>query len=105
MIRKAFVMSVHPGCEAEYERRHKPIWPELEKTLRDHGVHTYTIFLNPETRQLFAYVEFKDQKQWDSVSDTTVCKQWWAHMRDLMPTNIDNSPISGELREVFHIEK
>ena len=30
MIRKAFVMSVHPGQEAEYERRHRPIWPELE---------------------------------------------------------------------------
>ena len=33
MIRKAFVMTVHPGCEAEYEKRHHPIWPELEAVL------------------------------------------------------------------------
>src|SRR2546427_4378337 len=30
MIRKAFRMSVHPGGEHEYERRHNPIWPEFE---------------------------------------------------------------------------
>jgi L-rhamnose mutarotase len=26
--RKAFVMSVNPGAEQEYEKRHNPIWPE-----------------------------------------------------------------------------
>ena len=105
MIRKAFAMSVHPGREAEYERRHSPIWPELEKTLKDHGVHTYTIFLDPETRRLFAYVEYEDQKQWDAVAEMAVCKRWWAHMKELMPSNPDNSPVSKELHEVFHIEK
>ena len=104
MIRKAFLMSICPGREVEYEARHSPIWPELEKTLMEHGVHTYTIFLHPETRQLFAYVEFEDQKQWDAVADTSVCKRWWKHMKELMPSNPDNSPVSEELREVFHIE-
>ena len=52
MIRKAFVLSVHEGHEAEYERRHRPIWPELEAVLRSHGVHTYSIFLHPGTRQV-----------------------------------------------------
>ncbi len=57
MIRKAFVMSVHPGQEAEYERRHQPIWPELEAVLRRHGVRSYSIFLDKDTRQLFGYAE------------------------------------------------
>ena len=51
-IRKAFVMSVNPSAEHEYEKRHNPIWPELEKVLKDHGVSNYSIFLHPETRQL-----------------------------------------------------
>jgi len=105
MIRKAFVMSVYSGCETEYEKRHNPIWPELEKNLRDHGVSTYSIFLHPSTRQLFAYVEFESEAQWDAVSRTPICRSWWAHMRELMPSNQDNSPVSEELREVFHIEK
>jgi L-rhamnose mutarotase len=104
-IRKAFVMTVNAGQEAEYQRRHTPIWPELEETLKKHGVVTYTIFLLPETRQLFGYVEFEDQAQWDAVAKTAVCQRWWKHMKEIMPSNPDNSPISTELKEVFHIEK
>lgn len=104
MIRKAFVMSVNPGQEAEYEQRHSPIWPELEETLKAHGAHNYSIFLHAETRQLFAYVEVEDQARWDAIAQTDVCKRWWAHMKDIMPSNPDNSPIGVELREVFHID-
>ena len=50
MIRKAFVMSVNAGCETEYERRHNPIWADLEAVLKSHGAHNYSIFLHPETR-------------------------------------------------------
>jgi len=48
-MRKAFRMSVHPGREAEYARRHQPIWAELEAVLRAHGVREYSIFLDPDT--------------------------------------------------------
>ena len=105
MIRKAFVMSVHPGREAEYEARHNPIWSELEETLKDYSVSTYTIFLHTGTRQLFAYVEVEDQAKWDAIAETSICKRWWTYMRELMPSNPDDSPVSEELREVFHIEK
>ena len=60
MIRQAFVMSVHAGSEVEYEKRHRPIWPDLERVLKSHGVHNYSIFLLAETRQLFAYAEIED---------------------------------------------
>ena len=103
MIRKAFVMSVNAGQEAEYERRHRPIWQELEQTLKAHGVHTYSIFLHPQTHQLFGYVEIEDLQRWNAIASTDVCKRWWAHMKDVMPSNPDNSPVSLELREVFHL--
>lgn len=105
MIRKAFVMSVHAGCEAEYVRRHQPIWPELEAVLLARGVKTYSIFLHPETRQLFAYVEFADEAQRQAIAQTDVCLRWWTHMRDLMPSNPDHSPVSLPLPEIFHIER
>lgn len=104
MTRKAFVMSVRRGYEAEYERRHNPIWPELEKALREHGVHSYSIFLHPETRQLFAYVEVEDEARWNAIAETEICRSWWAYMKEIMPSNPDNSPISQPLREVFHID-
>ena len=104
MIRKAFVMSVNEGREGEYERRHNPIWPELEEALKAHGVTSYSIFLCPGTRQLFAYAEIEDEERWDAIAETQVCKKWWAHMKEIMPSNPDASPVSDELREVFHIE-
>ena len=104
MIRKAFVMEVNPDQHEEYQKRHSPIWPELEDVLRSHGVHNYSIFLNPETSQLFAYVEIEDESRWQSIAQTDVCRKWWAHMREIMPSNPDNSPISKDLQEVFHID-
>ncbi len=104
MIRKAFVMSVNAGREEEYERRHRPIWPELEQVLRNHGVHNYSIFLHEETRQLFGYAEIEDEAKWAAIAETPECRRWWAHMKELMPSHPDNSPVSVGLREVFHID-
>jgi L-rhamnose mutarotase len=104
MIRKAFVMSVHPGAEAEYARRHQPIWRELEDVLRAHGVHNYSIFLHADTRQLFAYAEIEDEARWEAIAQTGVCQRWWKHMADVMPANPDHSPVATGLKEVFHLD-
>lgn len=104
MIRKAFVMSVNVGAEDEYVRRHNPIWPELEAELRAHGVREYSIFLHAETRMLFAYVVVEDEARWEAIARTAACRRWWAHMREIMPSNADDSPVSVELREVFRLE-
>ena len=98
-------MSLHAGREQEYVRRHQPIWPELEGTLLAHGVNSYSIFLDPNTNDLFAYVEFESEERWEAVAATEVCQRWWAQMRDLMPSHDDNSPVTMSLDEVFHIER
>ncbi|MFC1671730.1 L-rhamnose mutarotase [Planctomycetota bacterium] len=103
MIRKAFIMQVNPDQHAEYEKRHNPIWPELETVLKEHGVHNYSIFLDPDTSVLFAYAEIEDEERWNAIAQTEICQKWWAHMGDIMPSNPDNSPVSRDVREVFHI--
>lgn len=104
MIRKAFKMFVNPDAQAEYERRHKPIWKQLEEALVEHGVLNYSIYLDQQTSELFAYAEIESEERWQAIASTEICQLWWRHMRDLMPVNPDNSPRSVELREVFHIE-
>lgn len=105
MIRKAFRMSVHAGAVAEYERRHRQIWRDLEEALLDHGVHTYSIYVDPDSLDLFAYVEVESEEQWNGVASTDACRRWWQFMREIMPTNADASPVSRDLREVFHLER
>lgn len=97
-------MSVHPGQQDEYIRRHQPIWPELESTLRAHGVHSYSIFLDKDTNDLFAYVEFESEERWEAIAATGVCRRWWRHMSDVTPSSPDATPITRTLNEVFHID-
>lgn len=104
MIRRAFRMSVNPGQQVEYERRHTPIWKELEETLVAHGVRSYSIYLDPATNDLFAYAEIESEERWKQIASTDVCQRWWRHMRDVMPSNPDASPVASDLREVFHME-
>ena len=58
MIRKAFVMQVNPDAHEEYQRRHNPIWPELEAVLKAHGqgisfgLHRFHVVLDDGTPRL-----------------------------------------------------
>src|SRR5262245_7161569 len=104
MIRKAFLMTLKPDLQAEYERRHNPIWPELAAVLREHGVCNYSIFLDRRTDRLFAYAEIESEEQWRQIAQTEVCQRWWRQMEDLMFTNEDLSPLATDLTEVFHLD-
>lgn len=104
VIRKAFVMSVYPDCHEEYKKRHDEIWSELTEVLSKHGASRYSIFLDEESNNLFAYVEIEDQTNWDKVAETDVCKRWWDYMKDIMVTNDNNSPSSKELKSVFFMK-
>lgn len=105
MIRKAFLMTLKPGAEIEYEKRHNPIWPELQEVLNSHGVQTYSIFYDRSSElRLFAYAEIESEELWERIAQTDVCRRWWSYMKDLMLTNADDSPVAIDLREVFHLE-
>ena len=104
MIRKAFRMSVHPGMHQEYENRHNPIWQDLQDVLKSHGVHNYSIFLDPADGSLFAYVEIEDEARWAAIAQTEACRRWWQYMREVMPAHADGSPVGAGLREVFHLD-
>lgn len=104
MIRKAFVMQVNPDAHAQYQQRHSPIWPELAETLKAHGAHHYSIFLDEKRNLLFGVVEIESEARWDAVAQTEICQRWWKHMADVMPANADNSPVSNVLKPVFYLD-
>lgn len=103
-MRKAFLMKVNADAHDEYERRHTPIWDDLRQVLKAHGVSNYSIFLDAATSQLFGYAEIESEERWAAIAETDECKRWWAFMKDIMPSNSDNSPVSVELHEVFHLD-
>ena len=104
MEKIAFVMQLKPGFEHEYQKRHDDIWPALEKELRDAGVSDYSIFLHPETLQLFGVLKREDNHTMDDLPQTQIMQRWWRHMADIMDTHADNSPVTTPLNKVFHLE-
>lgn len=104
MMQKAFKMKLYPGQEAEYEKRHNALWPEMKKMIHEHGGTNYSIFLDKETLTLFGYIEIEDEKLWDESADTAINRKWWDYMADIMETNPDNSPVSIDLKELFHLD-
>jgi L-rhamnose mutarotase len=76
-------MKLKPKVEEEYKRRHDEIWPEMVKELSQTGIHDYTIFLDRETRTLFAYQKLHNRNTAAELPDKDVVKRWWDYMKDL----------------------
>ena len=91
MKREAFKMYLKPGCEAEYERRHAAIWPEMKALLAKNGVFDYSIYWDKEAGS-------------QDLGSQEIVQKWWDYMADIMEVNPDNSPVSIPLKEVFHMD-
>lgn len=104
MKREAFKMYLKPGMEAEYQRRHAAIWPEIVKMLKDGGVFDYSIYWDKETNILFAFQKTEGDGGSQDMGTDLICQKWWDYMADIMDTNPDNSPVSIPLKEVFHMD-
>jgi L-rhamnose mutarotase len=101
--RYAFKMFLNRGCAAEYRRRHDAIWPELAGLLGEAGVSNYSIHLDEETSILFAYLERSEDHRMVALADHPVMRRWWDHMKDIMRTHSDDSPVAIPLAEMFHL--
>lgn len=101
---KTFKMKLYPGFEAEYERRHNLLWPEMIDMIHEYGGKNYTISLDPETLILFGYIEIESEEKWTESADTAINRKWWDFMADIMETNPDNSPVSKDLKVLFHLD-
>lgn len=97
----AFRMQLKSGFETEYQRRHNELWPELRAALMDAGIVEYRIFLDPDTRSLFAYQRLVPGADTSGLPNLPIVKKWWAYMADLMDVHPDNEPVAVVCPEVF----
>ncbi len=106
MIRKAFMIRAKPGMAMEYQRRHNPIWPDLKKVLKAHGIHNYSIFLQEDSGALFGYMEVENEEIFHKIGESEVARQWWKYMTEVLVCESDESPKAKEvmLKEVFHLD-
>jgi L-rhamnose mutarotase len=104
MKRLALKMKLFPGQKEEYSRRHDELWPEMKTLLKETGFSDYSIWLDEETNILFANFKIDNPSNLDDLPNHPTIKRWWEYMADIMDSNVDNSPISTPLEEVFYFE-
>lgn len=97
MVRKGFKMKLYSGMEAEYEKRHNELWPEMQEMIHEYGGRNYTIFLDRETLVLYGYIEVEDPEKWDQSADTAINRKWW----DFQAVKDYDAVISGQLRRIY----
>lgn len=96
-------MHLKTGHAAAYRERHDALWPELHQLLKEAGVSEYSIFIDEETDTLFAFQKVSGEGGSQDLASHPIVQKWWAFMADIMETNVDNSPVSVPLREVFYL--
>ena len=101
---KGFKMYLNDGMEKEYKRRHDELWPEMKEMIHEFGGKNYSIFLDRDTNVLFGYIEIESEEKWANSADTAICRKWWDYMADITKVNPDNSPVSIDLVDVFHLD-
>lgn len=103
MQKIATKMQLNRGQMQEYRKRHNPIWPELATMLKSYGISDYSIFLDEETYILFAVFTVDKPEKLAHLKSEKIMQTWWDYMKDVMPTNPDNSPIAVSLTEMFFL--
>ena len=101
---KVFKMKLYEGMAEEYEKRHNALWQEMKDMIHEYGGKNYSIFLDKDTNVLFGYIEIESEERWNMSADTEICRKWWHFMADIMETNPDESPVSEDLKPVFHLD-
>lgn len=105
MERINFRIQLNEGFKEEYEKRHNPVWEELESQFLNNGVIEYNIFMDDDTNEIFGVITVESKQHWEEIGKSDVVARWRKHMDTIFAKNADGSVKMTRMREVFHIMK
>jgi L-rhamnose mutarotase len=106
MARYCFQLQVRPELLDEYRERHRAVWPDMLRALRDTGWRNYSIFARPDGL-LVGYVEADDlDAAQQAMARTEVNARWQAEMSKYFVGLDGRGPDESFLllEEIFHLE-
>jgi L-rhamnose mutarotase len=101
-MRYGFHLTIRKEMKDEYIKRHKNVWPELLKVLKEAGVTNYSIFI--DGTDIFGYWECEDlNRTLRIINNDDVNRKWQEFMGDVIITPAENRTGSS-IMEVFHLD-
>jgi L-rhamnose mutarotase len=104
MERALFYLRIFPGTEAEYDRRHAEIWPELVTEIRESGIHNFSGFRRGTDVWYYGEYEPDARTAFGIHGPKPANQRWNRYFRDVIA---QISTDSGDLifyDEVFHTD-
>jgi L-rhamnose mutarotase len=105
MKRICFVLQVRPERLDEYKERHRAVWPEMQRALRETGWGNYSLFLRPDGL-LVGYLETDDfERARHGMAALEVNQRWQSEMSSFFvnPPGVAPDQAMLPLEEVFHL--
>lgn len=99
----AFCLRLRAGCEAEYQRRHDALWPDMRQALQDAGLLHYEIHLEPQSLMLFGFMVRRDNHDMDALPQHPAWQRWQRHMADILVQE-DGLPLRVPLQRMFLLQ-
>jgi L-rhamnose mutarotase len=104
MERGLFYLRIFPGTEAEYDRRHRAIWPELAEAIRSSGIRTMSGFRRGTDVWYYVECEPDIRTAFAAHGPKPVNQRWNDEFRTIIA---EMAGPDGDLlwyREVFHAD-
>jgi L-rhamnose mutarotase len=105
--RICFLLQIRPDKLAEYEERHRAVWPEMQEALRETGWRNYSLFLRPDGL-LVGYLETEDfEAAKRGMAEKEVNTRWQREMAEYFvdPEGVAKGSAFGPLKQVFHLDQ
>ena len=102
MKRACFGLRLYPGTEAEYDRRHAEIWPELKAAIREAGIQNLSAFRRGTEVWCYAECHPDARTAFARLGATKVNANWDDSFR---PIIAELTAADGEriwFQEIFH---
>ena len=77
---------------------------EILELLKHNGVEVYSLFLDRESETVYAFQKIKKDINSQGLGHHEIIQKWWFYMSDIMECNLDHSPVSIKLDEIFYLE-
>ena len=106
MQRVCFLLNVRPEKLEEYKARHREVWPEMIRALRNSGWTNYSLFLRQDGL-LVGYLETPNfEEAVAEMQRREVNKRWQREMAPFFILPNGGGPDQGmvPLEEIFHID-
>ena len=100
--RCCFHFSIRPGTEAEYQRRHDDLWPELAAAITEAGFTNYTLFRTGTSITAYCECVPTAAAAFARLGATDVNARWAAYFADIIVDLYDEHGTVALAREVWH---